>query len=128
MLEVVDDTLAVEEIHGRSKEIPVESLCETQLTSSAGNVGDGNDLLEGDDLDGSDDDDDVDVTGEHCDEEEDDHDESPDSSGDEGLLLLFIFALRRRVLRLQGDMLAFKGARAERHWLALSSSVVQAPS
>lgn len=41
------------------------------------------------------------MTGEHCDEEEDDHDQGPDGSGDEGLLLLFIIALGDGLLRLQ---------------------------
>ena len=38
MLEVVDDALAVEEVHGRTQEIPVECLCEAQLTGSAWDV------------------------------------------------------------------------------------------
>ena len=38
VLEVVNDTLAVQEVHGGSKEVPVESLCKAELARPAGDV------------------------------------------------------------------------------------------
>lgn len=90
MLEVVDHALAVQEVHGRSKEVPVESLGEAQAACSRRHVGNRNNLLVADDLHRSHDDEHVDVAGEHGSEEECDHDESPDRACDEGLLLLFV--------------------------------------
>lgn len=90
MLEVVDDTLSIEKVHGGTQEVPVQGLGEAQRSSPAGNVGDGNDLLEGDDLNCSDDDNHIDVTGEHGSKEDANHGKGPDRAGDEGLLLLLI--------------------------------------
>lgn len=90
VLEVVDDTFAVEKIHGSTQEVPVECLGEAQLAGTARNVGNGNDLLEGDDLNSSDNHDDVDVTGKHGSEEEGNHDNAPYCSCDERLLLLLV--------------------------------------
>lgn len=38
VLEVVDDAFAVEKVHGGAEEVPVQSLCKTQLASPAGDV------------------------------------------------------------------------------------------
>lgn len=46
VLEVVDDTLAVEKVHGRAQEVPVQRLGEAQAAGFAGHVCNGNDLLE----------------------------------------------------------------------------------
>ena len=51
-------------------------------------------------MDGSDDDDDVDVAGEHADEEEGDHDEGPNGAGYEGLFLFVVVGLRGLLLLL----------------------------
>lgn len=93
VLEVVDDALAVEKVHGGAEEVPVERLCEAQAAGFAGDVGDGNDLLEGDDLDGGNDYDDVEVAGAEGPEEAGDHDQSPCGAGDEVGLLLLILGL-----------------------------------
>lgn len=61
MLKVVYDALSVEEVHGGGQPVPVETLCGAQLTSSGWDACDGDDLLEGDYLYNSDDQDDVDV-------------------------------------------------------------------
>jgi hypothetical protein len=74
VLKVIDDALSIEEVHGRSQEIPVQRLGEAQTPGPTRNVGNGNNLLEGYDLDGSDNNDNVDMAGEHGDEEAADHD------------------------------------------------------
>lgn len=103
MLEVVDDGLAVEEVHGGDEPVPVEALGGPQLARAAGHAGDGDDLLERHDLDDGDAGDDVDVAREERREEEADHDERPERADEEVGLLLFIFGwLRggRGVIRL----------------------------
>lgn len=91
VLEIVDDGLAVQEVHGCGQPVPVEALGRAQLASAAGDAGDGDDLFEGDDLDGSDDADDVDVAHEEGGEEAGEHDKGPESTGQEvGLLLLIL--------------------------------------
>lgn len=95
MLEVVDDGLAVEEVHGGDEPVPVEVLGGPQLSRAAGHAGDGDDLLERDDLDDGYADDDVDVAREEGGEEEADHDEGPEGADDEvGLFLLVLGRLR----------------------------------
>lgn len=100
VLEVVDNALSVKEIHGRREEIPVQGLGEAEVLLLAGYIGDGNNFLERDDLDGSNQNDDVDVTGEHGDKETRDHDESPYRAGNEGLLLLLVFGLGGFLIKL----------------------------
>lgn len=90
MLKVINHALAVEEIHGGAEEVPIQGLSKAEGAGARGDVGDGDDLLEGDDLHGGHDDDDVDVAGEHAAEEDGDHDEGPDGAGDEGLFFLLI--------------------------------------
>lgn len=88
MLEVVDDALAVEEVHGRAEPVPVETLGGAQIAGAARDVGNGDDFLEGDDLDGGDNEDDVDVAHEEGEEEAGNHDEGPEGTRPEvGLLL-----------------------------------------
>lgn len=65
VLEVIDHTLPIQEVHCGPEEIPVQRLCESQTPRPAGHVGYGDDLLEGHDLDGRDNHDDVDVAREH---------------------------------------------------------------
>ena len=90
MLKIINDTLAIEEIHSGAEEIPIQGLGKAERAGAGGDVGDGDDLLERDDLDGRHDDDDVDVAGEHAAEEDGDHDEGPDGAGDEGLFFLLV--------------------------------------
>lgn len=91
VLEVVDDGLAVEEVHGRRKPVPVKALGRAKRASAARNVCDGDDLLEGHDLNSGDDDDDVNMPHEQGGKEAREHDESPERALDEvGLLLLVI--------------------------------------
>lgn len=90
MLKIINHALAVEEIHRSTKEVPVQGLGEAEGAGARGHVGDGDNLLEGDDLHGGHDDDDVDVAGEHAAEEDGDHDEGPDGAGDEGLFFLLV--------------------------------------
>lgn len=95
VLEVVDDALAVQEVHGGAEEVPVERLCETQAAGLAGHVCDCNDLLEGDALDGRDHDDDKEVACAEGPEEGGNHDESPYGAGNEVGLFLLILGLGR---------------------------------
>lgn len=91
MLEVVNDALAVEEVHGHPEEVPVQGLCESQTSRPARHVYDADNLFEGHDLDGGYDDDDVDVPGEQGAQKHADHDKGPYCAGDECLLLLLEF-------------------------------------
>lgn len=93
MLEIVDDAFSVEKIHGRREKVPVQRLGEAEILLLTGNIGDGNDFLERDDLNRSHNDNNVDVSGEHGDEKERDHDESPYCPRNEGLFLLLVFGL-----------------------------------
>lgn len=93
VLEIVDDTLAVEEVHGGGKPVPVQALGRAELTGSGGDACDGDDLLEGDDLDDGDDEDDVYVAHEEGGEEAADHEKRPYCPRYEVLLLLFVIVL-----------------------------------
>lgn len=112
MLEVVNDALAVEKVHGSAEKVPVERLCEAQATCLAGHIGNGNDLLEGDDLDGGDDDDDEKMSGTKGPEEAGNHDEGPYCTGDEVCLFLLIFAL----WQFCDLALSASGRHARCHW------------
>ena len=100
VLEVVDHTLAVQEVHGGSEEVPVESLGEAQTARSRRHICNGNDLLVANNLHGGHDDEHIDVAREHGSEEEGDHDKSPDRACNESLLLFLVFGqlLDRRLL------------------------------
>lgn len=93
VLEVVNDAFSVEEIHGGSQEVPIQALRKSQASGAARDIGNGDNLLEGNDLNSSYDDNDVDVAGEHGPEEASNHDQRPDCAGNEGLLLLLIVGL-----------------------------------
>lgn len=93
VLEIVDDALPVQEVHGRREEVPVQGLGEAEVLLLARDVGDGNNFLERDDLDGSYKPDDVDVAGEHGDEKAGNHHEGPYRPGNEGLFLFLVFGL-----------------------------------
>ena len=95
VLEIVDDALAVEKIHGGPQEVPVERLGEAQTPRLARHSVYGNDLLEGDDLDSGDYDYDVDVAGEQGPEEAAQHDKGPYGPRVEVLELLLVVGLRR---------------------------------
>lgn len=91
VLEVVENTLAVEKVHGNAQEIPVESFRKAQTSCFARHVYDADDLLKGHYLDGCDDHDDVDMTSEQGSQEHSNHDKGPYCPSDEGLFLLFEF-------------------------------------
>lgn len=93
VLEVIDDTLAIQEVHGRPQEVPVQRLGEAQAASLARHISYRNDLLEADDLDGCDDDDNIEMASAKSEEEATDHDESPYCAHDEVCLLFLVFAL-----------------------------------
>ena len=90
MLEVVNDTLSVQEVHGGGQEIPIQRFGEAQILFLAGNIGNGDNLLKRNNLDRRHDAKDVDVAGEHGDEEAGNHDKGPYCPGNKGLLLLFV--------------------------------------
>lgn len=77
VLKVVYDALAVQEVHGRCEPVPVEAFGGAQGSGLAGNIGDGDDLFEGDDLNCGNDQDDVDVSHKQGAEEDGDHDKCP---------------------------------------------------
>lgn len=91
MLEVIDDTLSVQKVHGGGQEIPVQRLGKPQILLFAGDIGNGDNLLERDDLNSSRKTDNVDVAGEHGDEEPRNHDKGPYCPCNKSLLLLLIF-------------------------------------
>lgn len=90
VLEIVDNTLAVEEVHGRRQPIPVQGLCEPQPASATRHVGYRDDFLEGYDLYCCDDGYDVNMPHAHGQEEAGHHDKRPYRPGNEGLLLLLV--------------------------------------
>lgn len=91
MLKVVDHALSVEEIHGGGKPVPVQALDGPEVAGAARDVGDGNDLLERYYLDRRNDHQDVDMAHEQGGEETTNHDEGPESTGNEvGLFLLVL--------------------------------------
>jgi hypothetical protein len=101
MFEVVDYRLAVEKIHGGNEPIPVEALGRTQLSGAAGDACDGNDFLEGNDLDNGYAGDDVYMAREEGSKEEPDHDEGPKGADKKvGLFLLILGRLRLLVCLL----------------------------
>ena len=87
---VVDEALAVEEVHGRAQKVPVQSLGEAQVAGLARNIGNGDDFLERDNLYSSDDEDDVYVAHEQRKEEAANHDERPQRTRNEVCLFLFV--------------------------------------
>lgn len=93
MLKVVNDRLSVEEVHGCCEPIPIQALGRSERSRATGNIGDGDDFLEGNDLDCSDDADDVNMAHEECAEKDDKHDQGPKGSGDEVGLFLLILGL-----------------------------------
>lgn len=91
VLEVVDDAFSIEKVHCRSQPVPIQRLGEAQSACTAGNVGNRNNLLKGDNLYSRNDSDDVEMPHEHGPKESPDHDKSPYRSSDKSLLLLLIF-------------------------------------
>jgi hypothetical protein len=102
VFEVVDDTFSIEKIHDSAQEIPVQRLCKAQTARPTWHICYGNHLLEGDDLDGGDGDDDVDVAGEQGYEEAGNHDKGPYCARDEVCLFLLILILRWGLFVLAG--------------------------
>lgn len=103
MLEVVDNALSIQKVHGRCQPIPVERFRKSQPSGSTRDVCDSYNFLERDDLNSCDNGNDVDVTHEHGGEEDTDHHHGPECSGHEGLLLLLIFGwagILRRLFKI----------------------------
>lgn len=93
VFEVVDDGFSVKVVHCGGQPVPVQTLRRTQLAGAARDAGNGNDLLEGDDLNDRHDADDVDVAHEEGGQEAGHHDKGPEGPGNEvGLLLLILGA------------------------------------
>lgn len=90
MLEVIDHTFAVQEIHGGSKKIPIQTLCELQLLLARRHICDSDDLFEGYDLHGANQRHDVDMAGRHSPEEGSYHHQCPYCPSYECLFLLFV--------------------------------------
>jgi hypothetical protein len=104
MLEVVNDTFTVQKVHGSRQPVPIQALCRLKVPSSTGNVGDSDHFFEGNDLNGSDDKNDVDVTHEERYEESTDHDQCPECPCHKVGLFLFVL-----------DLLFFGGTLEEGH-------------
>lgn len=97
MLEIIYHALAIQKIHGGCEEVPIERFGELEVLGLAGDVGNGDDLLERNDLDNGDDGDEIDVTGEHGNEEARDHNKRPYRPGYKGLFLLLILRDNRSI-------------------------------
>ena len=95
MFKVVDDAFSVQEIHRSSQKIPVQRFGKPKVFLLAGHIGNGNNLLEGDALDGRDHDDDKEVACAEGPEEGGNHDESPYGACNEVCLFLLILGLGR---------------------------------
>ena len=91
MLEIVDDTFTVEEVHGDGKEVPAEGSGKREISLLARNLGNCNDFFKGYDLDGGDNHQDIDMTSEHSTEEAANHGQSPYRPCNESGLFLLIF-------------------------------------
>lgn len=102
MLEVVDDALAIEVVHGRAQKIPIQRLGEPQAPRPAWHVCDCNDLFEGYHLHPCYDKNDEYVAGEEGNEEGRYHDKGPYRPCDDGLLLLLVFGVLGFFLDLRG--------------------------
>lgn len=114
VLEVVDDALSIEEVHGCREEIPVEGLGEAEVLLLARNVGDGDNFLERNNLNGSHQDDDIDMTGEQGDKKAGDHHKCPYRPGNESLFLLLVLGLLR-LLWKSGKKATLAMANAQNH-------------
>lgn len=90
MLKVVDDALSIQEVHGRSQEVPVQRLGKPDILLFTRGVGNGDDLLERDYLHRRHNANDVDVAGEHGNKEKRYHHERPYRPGNESLPLLLV--------------------------------------
>lgn len=106
VLEVVDDALAIQKVHCGAQKVPVERLCEAQTAGLTGDVCDGNDLLEGHNLDCGDDDDDVEMAGAEGPEEAGNHEQGPYCARDEVCLFLFILGLLDDCCGLEGEVVS----------------------
>lgn len=93
VFEVVNDSLAVEKVHGSCQPVPVETLSRSKGASTAGDVGDGNNLLERDDLYSGNNGNNVDVSHKERGKEQGEHDKGPESASYEVGLFLFVLGL-----------------------------------
>lgn len=95
MFEVVDYALAIQKVHGRSEEVPTQSLCKAQTSGSTGYIRYGGNFLERDDLYGRNNHDHVYMAGDQSAKEDAHHDKGPYCPCYDGLLFLQVFALLR---------------------------------
>lgn len=95
MLKVVYNAFSIKKIHGCRKEVPIQRLRKSEVLRSAGNVGYGNNLLKGHDLNSGNDANHVYMAGKQCHEEASYHDKRPYRTCDKGLFLLFVVGERR---------------------------------
>lgn len=93
VLEIVDNALSVQEVHCDGKEVPVQRPRQWEILPFGGHLCDVDDLLEADDLNSSDQEENVNVSAEHGQEEAPDHCQGPYRTSDKGLFLLLIFIL-----------------------------------
>lgn len=93
VLEVIDNTFAVEKVHCRRQPVPVQALGTLEVPSSTRYARNRNYLLERYYLDRGYYCEDVDVPHKEGEKEAANHNECPESSSDEVGLLLFIFGL-----------------------------------
>lgn len=94
VLEIVYHAFSIQEVHCRREPIPVQGLGEAEILLATGDVGDRDYFLERNNLNGSDQANNVYMTRKHSNKEARDHDEGPYCSCDEGLLLLLVLGLR----------------------------------
>lgn len=90
VLKVVYHTLPIQEIHRRPKKVPVKRPCESKILSSARDVCNGNNFLEGNDLNRRDYCNDINMAGEHGNKEASDHYKRPYCPSNESLLFLLV--------------------------------------
>lgn len=93
MLEIIDDTFTVQEVHCDGQKVPVQRSCQREILPLCRHLGDIDDLLETNDLYGRDQEQDVNMSAEHGQEEASYHGQRPYRTSDEGLFLLLIFIL-----------------------------------
>lgn len=122
MLEVINDTFTIQKVHCYGKEVPIQRPRQWEVLLLGRDLGNVDDLFEADDLDGSNQEENVDMSAEHSQEETSNHCQSPYCTSDKGLflLLILIFWNFRLLFRLHSVDLGVSrsyGTAAIRHGL-----------
>lgn len=90
MLEVVDHAFPVQKVHRDCEKVPIQRLCQRQILLPRRDLRNCDDFLKAYDLNCRDNDENVDMSCEHCCEEASYHEQCPYCARNEGRLLLLV--------------------------------------